>query len=76
MQVWHVIKALFDKRTPLVPKVIGGLVLAYIIIPFDLIPDAPVVGWFDDATLTALGLFIISKLIPKEVLEEYLRVKP
>jgi uncharacterized membrane protein YkvA (DUF1232 family) len=73
MQVWHVIKALFDRRTPWVPKVIGILVLAYIIIPFDLIPDAPIVGWFDDATLAGLGLFIISKLIPKEILEEHTR---
>jgi uncharacterized membrane protein YkvA (DUF1232 family) len=76
MQAWHVVKALFDKRTPVVPKVIGLFVLAYIIIPFDLIPDAPVVGWFDDATLAALGLFIISKLIPKEVLEGYKNWNP
>ena len=76
MQVWNVIRALFDRRTPWVPKIIGALVLAYIIVPFDLIPDAPIVGWLDDATLTALGLFIISKLVPKEVLEEYSKGNP
>jgi len=72
MQVWNVIRALFDKRTPVIPKIIGLIIIAYIILPFDLIPDfTPVFGWLDDATLAALGLFIISKLIPKEVLEEY-----
>ena len=74
MQTWHVIRALFDKRTPIIPKIIGLVIIAYIILPFDLIPDfTPALGWLDDATLTALGLFIISKLVPKEVLEEYER---
>jgi uncharacterized membrane protein YkvA (DUF1232 family) len=72
MNIWYVIRALFDKRTPWVPKVIGILIIAYIILPFDLIPDAiPVFGWLDDAGLATLGLFIISKLVPKEVLDEY-----
>jgi len=72
MQVFYVIKALFDRRTPWVPKVIGIVIIAYIVMPFDLIPDAiPVFGWLDDATLAALGMFIISKLVPKEVLDEY-----
>lgn len=72
VNIWHVIRALFDKRTPWVPKVIGILIIAYIALPFDLIPDyIPVFGWLDDAGLAALGLFIISKLVPKEVLEEY-----
>ncbi len=71
MQIWHVIKALFDKRTPLGPKILGLLIIAYVIIPFDLFPDAPIVGWVDDTTLSLLGMFIISKLVPKEILEEY-----
>ncbi len=65
------IRALFDKRTPLIPKIIGLIVMAYIIVPFDLLPDSPFIGWIDDASLAALGLFIISKLVPKAVLEEY-----
>ncbi len=71
-QVFHLIKALFDKRTPWVPKLIGVIIISYIILPFDFIPDfAPVLGWLDDATLAALGMFIISKLIPAEVLRDY-----
>jgi uncharacterized membrane protein YkvA (DUF1232 family) len=77
MNIWYVIRALFDKRTPWVPKIIGIAIIAYIILPFDLIPDyIPVVGWLDDAGLAALGLFIISKLVPKQVLEEYRDGKP
>jgi uncharacterized membrane protein YkvA (DUF1232 family) len=77
MRVWHVIRALFDKRTPWIPKVIGLIIIAYIIMPFDLIPDnIPVIGWLDDAGLAALGLFIISKLVPKNVLEEYRDARP
>ena len=72
MKVWNVIRALFDKRTPWRPKIIGLLIIAYIILPFDFLPDyIPVVGWLDDATLATLGLFIISKLVPKEILQEY-----
>lgn len=36
--------------------VITGLVLAYIISPFDLIPDIPVIGWLDDIGVGALFL--------------------
>ncbi len=53
------------------PKIIGIVLLAYIIIPFDLLPDAPFIGWLDDASLAALGLFIISKIVPESVLDEY-----
>jgi uncharacterized membrane protein YkvA (DUF1232 family) len=74
MQVFHVIKALFDKRTPWVPKIIGVVIIAYVVLPFDFVPDwVPVLGWLDDATLATLGLFIISKLVPKEVLRDYER---
>jgi uncharacterized membrane protein YkvA (DUF1232 family) len=45
-------------------------------LPFDFIPDAiPVLGWLDDATVAAIGIFIITKLVPKEVLGEYLEEK-
>jgi uncharacterized membrane protein YkvA (DUF1232 family) len=70
-QNWRVIRALFDKRTPWIPKAIGILIICYAVMPFDLIPDAPFIGWLDDATVAALGLFIISKLVPVDILEEH-----
>jgi uncharacterized membrane protein YkvA (DUF1232 family) len=69
-------RGLLDKRTPWLAKITGLVVLAYVILPFDFIPDAiPVLGWLDDATVAAIGIFIISKLVPKEVLGEYLNEK-
>jgi uncharacterized membrane protein YkvA (DUF1232 family) len=71
-RIFYLMKALFDKRTPWIPKVIGIIIISYIVLPFDFVPDViPVLGWLDDATLAALGIFIISLLIPKEVLNDY-----
>jgi uncharacterized membrane protein YkvA (DUF1232 family) len=70
---WVLLKALVDKRTPWVPKAIGILIIAYIILPFDFLSDyIPVAGWLDDLTLAALGIFIISKIVPNEILKEYI----
>jgi uncharacterized membrane protein YkvA (DUF1232 family) len=71
-KVFIYIRALFDKRTPLVPKIIGAAIVIYILQPFDIIRDAvPLIGLLDDTGVAALGLFIISKLIPKDILDEY-----
>lgn len=71
-KVYVYIRALLDKRTPAIPKIAGIAIIAYIIFPFDIIPDAiPVFGWLDDAAVTAIGLFIISRMIPAEILAEY-----
>ena len=67
-------KGLLDKRTPWLAKLTGIIVLAYIILPFDFITDViPVLGWLDDAAVTAIGMVIIAKLIPKEVMQDYLK---
>ena len=71
-RIYVYIRALLDRRTPIIPKILGIAIIAYIILPFDLIPDTiPVLGWMDDAAIAALGIFIISKLIPKAILDEY-----
>lgn len=67
-------KGLLDKRTPWFARLTGIIILAYIILPFDFVTDVlPVLGWLDDAAITALGMFIIAKLIPETVLQEYLK---
>jgi len=69
-------KGLLDKRTPWPARLTGIVVLLYVVFPFDFIPDAfPVLGWLDDAAVAAIGLFIIARLIPKDVLREYLKEK-
>lgn len=67
-----VFRALADKRTPLLPKVIGIAALAYILFPFDVMSDlVPFTGWIDDASIAGIALLLIAKLIPKQVLDEY-----
>ena len=62
--------ALRDPRTPLIAKVVAGLVVAYALSPIDLIPDfIPVLGYLDDVILVPLGILLSLKLIPGEVLD-------
>lgn len=61
-----------DKRTPMPAKILLGIAVGYILMPFDLIPDfIPVIGHIDDAVIVPLLVFIAFKMIPKEVIEEY-----
>jgi len=60
-----------DPRVPLHVKIFAGGLVAYALSPIDLIPDPiPIVGQLDDAVLIPLGLFLILKMIPQEVLDE------
>lgn len=61
--------AVRDPRTPLIAKVVAGLVVAYALSPIDLIPDfIPVLGYLDDMILVPLGILLSRKLMPGEVL--------
>ena len=61
--------AVRDPRTPLIAKVVAGLVVAYALSPLDLIPDfIPVLGYLDDVILVPLGILLALKLIPADVL--------
>ena len=58
-----------DPRTPWYAKAWAGLVVAYAFSPIDLIPDPiPVLGYLDDLILIPLGIALVIKLIPPEVL--------
>ena len=61
-------------RHPDVPwyaKVAAACVVAYALSPIDLIPDfIPVIGHLDDLILVPLGIAIVIRLIPDEVLAE------
>ena len=61
--------AVRDPRTPLVAKLVAGLVVAYALSPIDLIPDfIPVLGYLDDLILVPLGIMLALRLIPAAVL--------
>jgi uncharacterized membrane protein YkvA (DUF1232 family) len=61
--------ALRDPRTPWLAWAIGAAVVAYAVSPIDLIPDfVPVLGWLDDLLVVPLGIWLVLRLIPPEVL--------
>ena len=63
--------ALFDKRTPLLAKILALITVGYLLSPIDLIPDfIPVLGILDDLLLVPLLITITLKLIPREIIEE------
>ena len=58
-------------KTPLLAKIVIGIVVSYALSPIDLIPDfVPVLGYIDDLILIPAGIAIALKLIPAEVLME------
>jgi uncharacterized membrane protein YkvA (DUF1232 family) len=70
-EVATVTLALRDPRTPWVARGLGAIVVAYAFSPVDLVPDfVPVLGMLDDLLLVPLGIWLVLKLIPAEVLED------
>lgn len=69
-------RLLVDKRVSLVPKVILLAGLAYFVIPFDLIPEFPLVvlGWTDDIVVVAMAAKIFVAMAPRHVVEEHVRL--
>ena len=48
------------------------LVIAYLLSPIDLIPDfIPVLGYLDDFLLITVGIPILLKMVPKEIIDEH-----
>jgi uncharacterized membrane protein YkvA (DUF1232 family) len=61
-----------DPRTPLAAKLLAGVVAAYALSPIDLIPDfIPIIGYLDDLLLVPAGIWLVVRLIPAELLEEF-----
>jgi len=58
-----------DPRTPWFVRMIALFVAAYALSPIDLIPDfIPVLGYLDDLILIPLGLALVVRLTPTEVM--------
>lgn len=69
-------KALTNKDTPTMAKVLAALSLAYILLPADVIPDIfPILGYVDDAVLTAGLLYFSNKMIPEEIIDQVRQVE-
>jgi len=60
-----------DRRVPWYARVFAVAVVAYAFSPIDLIPDPiPVLGYLDDLILIPLGIALVIKLIPAEVMQD------
>jgi uncharacterized membrane protein YkvA (DUF1232 family) len=58
-----------DDRVPAKKKVFVGAIIAYVLMPLDIIPDfIPVIGHIDDLVLIVIGLNLILREVDKQVL--------
>ncbi len=63
MTLW---RAFLAPETPLWLKALMLLIPAYLINPFDFIPDfLPVIGWVDDALIIPLLVSLLVRLVPQ-----------
>jgi uncharacterized membrane protein YkvA (DUF1232 family) len=61
-----------DPRVPWHAKALAVVVAGYALSPIDLIPDfIPVLGYLDDVILVPLGILIVVRLIPPEIMAEH-----
>jgi len=60
-----------DPRVPWYAKALAICVVGYALSPLDLIPDfIPIVGYLDDLILVPLGIALVLRLTPRDMLAE------
>jgi len=70
-EIYAIYLAYRDPRTPWHARIFAACVVAYAFSPIDLIPDfVPLLGYLDDLVLLPLGILMVRRMIPPEVLEE------
>ena len=63
-----------DPRVPASPKLVVAAILAYVILPTDLLPDFFIgVGQLDDLAVILVGLKVFLRLCPPDVVQEHLK---
>ncbi len=61
-----------DRRVSWYAKILAVVIAGYALSPIDLIPDfIPVIGYLDDLILVPLGVLLVIKLIPREIMAEH-----
>jgi len=75
-EIWRsgrlALRLLRDSRVPIVAKVIFAVTVAYMLSPFDVVPDwMPVLGQADDIVVLMAGLNLFLRACPKWLVEEH-----
>jgi uncharacterized membrane protein YkvA (DUF1232 family) len=71
-EVRALVLAARDPRTPWYAKATAICVAAYALSPIDLIPDfIPILGQLDDVIIVPLGIWLVVRMIPPDVLNEH-----
>lgn len=61
-----------DPRIPLAVRAIPPLLILYLAMPIDVIPDfIPVLGHVDDVLILVIGIGLLFRFAPRHVLEEH-----
>ncbi len=61
-----------DPRVPWYAKALAVIVAGYALSPIDLVPDfIPILGYLDDIILVPLGIVLVLKLIPPQIMAEH-----
>ncbi len=70
-ETYAVYFASIDRRVPWYARILAGVTVAYAFSPIDLIPDfIPILGYLDDLIIVPLGIWLVLKMIPPQVLAE------
>ncbi|HZP93690.1 MAG TPA: DUF1232 domain-containing protein [Burkholderiales bacterium] len=68
LALWFAIR---DPRTPLAPKILAALIVAYALSPIDLIPDfIPVLGYLDELLLLPGLIWLVIRMVPVQVMKD------
>lgn len=65
-----------DPGVPLVARLLAPAMIAYLLMPLDLVPDfIPVIGQVDDILIVGFSLWLLLRLIPRQVLLAHLEAQ-
>jgi uncharacterized membrane protein YkvA (DUF1232 family) len=70
-ETYAVYLASIYRRVPWYARVLAGVTVAYAFSTIELIPDfIPILGYLDDLLIVPLGIWLVLKVIPPEVLDK------
>lgn len=62
-----------DDRVPLTARLLLPLLVLYLALPLDVVPDfIPILGQIDDVLVIVVGLALLIRLVPTKVLDQHI----